>query len=68
MGGESSKHGGHRKQYRVLVATETARCNGEDSIKTDRKETGRTWNGLIWLRIETGLGGLVSMVMYLQVP
>jgi len=27
-----------RREYKVVVVTETARCRGEDNIKMDRKE------------------------------
>jgi hypothetical protein len=52
-----------RREYRVVVGTETARCGGEDNSKMDRKEMGKVWVRLIWLRIETGRRVLVNIVM-----
>lgn len=33
--------GDSRREYRVVVVTETARCRGEDNSKMDRKEMGK---------------------------
>jgi hypothetical protein len=48
-----------RREYMVVVGTETARYRGED----DRKEMRKVWVWLIWLRIETVRRVLVNMVM-----
>ena len=32
-----------RREYRVVLVTETARCRGEDNSKMDLKEMGKVW-------------------------
>jgi hypothetical protein len=49
-----------RREYRVVVRTETARCAGEDNNKMDRKDMGKVWVRLIRLRTETGRWVLVT--------
>jgi hypothetical protein len=52
-----------RREYRVVVGTETAGCREEDNSKVDRKEMGKVGVRLIWLWTETGRRFLVNMVM-----
>jgi hypothetical protein len=38
-----------------------------DSMKMDLREvSGRVWNGFIWLRMGTGGGALVNIIINLQ--
>jgi len=60
---------------RVLVGKPEAKILGrprhrcEDNIKTDIQEVGwEAWTELIWLRIRTGGGAVVNVVMNLHVP
>jgi hypothetical protein len=65
-----------RGAYRILVGRPEGRRplgrprrRYDDNIKMNLQEVGwGAWTGLIWLRIGTGGGVLVSAVMNLRVP